>query len=196
VKDPLAGYRKAINERKVSVLRYPASEPCPVGEGQFYKLQSCVIEIERPHRKIVKGKPAEWHVTFIRHEQDRVNLLRQSPPVHATGEQDASLNMTQAERARRDGNYTSTTYAAMPHEPESVGPDWQDKGAAERELKRQESRRALRAERDARDAARLVKAQGARVILESAKMGRDITPLLADIFARLKREADELDKAA
>jgi hypothetical protein len=186
--DPLAGYRRQINERKVAVLRFPASKPCPVEPGQHHSLQSCVIEIESVHRKIIKGKEAEWHVTFIRHEQDKVNLLRQSPPVHASSEQDANLDLSKAERARRDGNYTGTTYSAMPHEPESVGPDWEDKRAAERELQRQEERRARMTEAREREEAEKAIARFKTEIRGKVGKGKDLTPLLADVFERLARD--------
>lgn len=189
--DPLAGYRKQINERKVAVLRFPASKPCPVEAGERYPHQSCVIEIESVHRKIIKGKEAEWHVTFIRHEQDKINLLRQSPPVHASSEQDANLDLSKAERARRDGNYTGTTYSAMPNEPESVGPDWQDKRAPERELQRQEERRARMTEAREREEAEKAAARFKHELLGKVGKGKDLTPLLADVFERLARDERE-----
>jgi hypothetical protein len=185
--DALAGYRRQINERKVAVLRFPASKPCPVEPGQHHSLQSCVIEIESVHRKIIKGKEAEWHVTFIRHEPDHKHFLRQSPPVHASSEQDANLDLSKAERARRDGNYTGTTYSAMPNEPESVGPDWEDKRAPERELQRQEERRArVTAQRNDAEVDKLA-ARVKQVGKQVGRNGVDLTPALADIYERLAK---------
>lgn len=190
--DPLKGQRKAVNERKASILRWPADTECPVEPGDRFKLQSCEIEIETVSRKLVKGRPAEWHATFIRHEPDRTYLLRFTPPTRAPHASDSTLGMTETEKARIEGNYTSTVHSASPQEPESVGPEWKDKNAPERELRRQEERRqriaAERAEREAAQAAARVK----QSVLTLGRKGHDLTPLLADIFERLavaEREA-------
>jgi hypothetical protein len=147
VKDPLAGMRLSIAEKTIKVLRWPADEPCPVEKGEKFEVRGAVIEIETINRKIVKGAPAEWHATFIRHEPDRVHLLRQNPPVHAGSEKDLDIALPAAERARRDGNYTSSRVSAMPMEPESVGPDWIDPRSAERSLLHKEARKDLERER-------------------------------------------------
>lgn len=145
--DPLAGFRKSIAEGKVKVLRWPADEECPVEKGQRYKIRGVEIEIESIKRKINKGQPAEWHVTFIRHEPDRVFLLRQAPPVHAGSEKDRDIDLNATERARRDGSYTSSRVSAVPHEPESVGPEWSDPNAAQREEWRRMARAQVEKER-------------------------------------------------
>lgn len=138
--DPLAGKRTAIADGKLQVLRWPADRPCPVNTGDRYPLRGGItIEIERVTRKLIKGKGAEWHAVFIRHEQDRVYLLRRTPSGMPSGygEQDG---LTDIERARREGNYTSSQQQALHREPESVGPDWKDPGVAEREQRRMEAR--------------------------------------------------------
>lgn len=147
MKDPLAGMRLGIAERKIKVLRWPADRPCPVDKGDKFEIRGIVIEIESINRKIVKGAPAEWHATFIRHEPDRVHLLRQAPPVHAGSEKDLDLDISAEERARRDGNYTSSRVSAMPMEPESVGPEWADPKAAENEVRRHAARKEIERER-------------------------------------------------
>ena len=147
MKDPLAGMRLGIAERKIKVLRWPADVPCPVKKGDRFEIRGVVIQIESINRKIVKGAPAEWHATFIRHEPDRVHLLRQAPPVHAGSEKDLDLDISAEERARRDGNYTSSRVSAMPMEPESVGPEWEDPRAAEKELMRQTARKDIERQR-------------------------------------------------
>jgi hypothetical protein len=185
VTDPLAGKRKAINEGKVTVLRYPASKPCPIEVGEKHTLQSCVIEVERITRKLIKGKEAEWHVTFIRHEEDRPYLLRFTPPAHADRDDRRDADASAIERARVESAYTSTTHAASPHEPESVGPDWEDKHKAERELERQKAREERfnveRQNQEVDRAAARVKQVGKTL----GEKGVDLTEDLAEIYARL-----------
>lgn len=138
--DPLAGKRTAIADGELKVLRWPADRPCPVDPGDRFPIRGgTIIEIERVTRKLIKGKPAEWHATFIRHERDRVYLLRRTPSGMPSGygEQDG---LTDIEKARREGNYTSSQQQALHREPESVGPDWHDPGVAERERTRQQAR--------------------------------------------------------
>jgi hypothetical protein len=147
MKDPLAGMRRAIAERKLKVLRWPADKDCPVEKGQMFEVGSIKIEIETINRKLLPGKQAEWHVTFIRHEPDRYYFLRQAPPVHAGSEKDLDLDLSATERARRDGSYTSSKVAASPGEPETVGPDWEDPNSAERELWRHDARREIERKR-------------------------------------------------
>jgi hypothetical protein len=191
VTDPLAGKRKAINEGKVTVLRYPASKPCPVRPGERHALQSCVIEIERVIRKLIKGKEAEWHVTFIRHEEDRPYLLRFTPPAHADRDDRRDADASAIERARVESAYTSTTHAASPHEPESVGPDWEDKHKAERELERQKAREERMTVDDNEEAVKKLAARVKQVGLTRARGGHDLTHLLADVYERLAAEEQE-----
>lgn len=194
--DALAGYREAINERKVTVLKWPASKPCPVEKGERYKLRSCEVEIDTINRKLVKGKGAEWHVTFVRHERDVPQLLRFTPPTRAPRETDSQLGMTETEKARREGNYTSSLKSASPHEPESVGPDWVDPARGTRELKRQEARRQERAERDARETSRLVRERVTHIFMEAVKNGNDISSAVTAIYALLDEASQGTQRAA
>ena len=145
--DPLKGMRRKIANGEIKVLRWPADQPCPVKNGDRFKVQGIEIEIHSVNRHIAPGKPVEWHATFIRHEKDRVYLLRQAPPVHATHETLDDISVSKAERARRDGNYTSSRVSAVPDEPESVGPDWKDQMAERRRLRHQEQRREVERKR-------------------------------------------------
>ena len=145
--DPLKGMRRKIANGEVKVLRWPADQPCPVQNGDRFKVQGIEIEIHSVKRHIAPGKPVEWHATFIRHEKDRVYLLRQAPPVHATHETLEDISVSKAERARRDGNYTSSRVSAVPDEPESVGPDWKDDMAEKRRLRHQQERREVERKR-------------------------------------------------
>jgi hypothetical protein len=183
--DPLAGYRKQINERRITTLIWPADQPCPVEKGQMYELQSCTIEIEQPSRKLIKGRQAEWHVKFVRHEVDRPQLLRYIPPTRAPTGDDGNLNLTDTERARRESAYTSTSHAASPHEPESVGPDWEDKRRGERELERQAARKSMeRQDAEIDKAAARLKQVGKTL----GANGHDLTHLLEDVYERLATE--------
>ena len=147
MKDPLAGWRNKIADFETSLIRYPADRECPVKKGQTYQLRGCSIVIESVKRKLIPGKTPEWHVSFVRHEDDRVYLLRQSPPVHANSEQDSHLNISAQERARRDGQYTSSSVSAVPQEPESVGPEWKDPTAEARRARLAELRAEVIQER-------------------------------------------------
>lgn len=145
--DPLAGMRKKIASGEIRVLRWPGDRDCPVQNGQRFQVQGVEIEIHSIKRHIAAGKPVEWHATFIRHEKDRVYLLRQAPPVHATHEKPDEVSGSLAERARRDGNYTSSRVSAVPDEPETVGPDWKDQNAEVRRLRHKEHRSQIERER-------------------------------------------------
>jgi hypothetical protein len=149
--DPLAGWRNKIADFETSLIRYPADRDCPVKKGEVYHLRGCSITIESITRKLPAGRPAEYHVTFIRHEDDRVYLLRQSPPVHANSEHDQHINISAQERARRDGQYTSSSVSAVPQEPESVGPEWKDPTAEARRARLAELRAEVTQERQAEE---------------------------------------------
>ena len=45
-------------------------------------------------------------------------------------------------KAAAESAYTSSQHGALPNEPESVGPDWEDKGRAKREKDRLDERKA------------------------------------------------------
>lgn len=146
--------KRSIAHGETRRLTWPANKPCPVEKGDRFEIRKWLtIEIEKISRRIPKGKPAEWQAEFIRHEADRPQLLRRTPsglplqPHEMTG-------LTEIERARRDGNYTSAPGLALIDEPESVGPDWHDPGVAEREQTRQQAREDQEMERQLRDARR------------------------------------------
>jgi len=189
--DPLKGLRKGINDREIKTLIWPASAPCPVEKGERYELQSCVIEIDKVSRKLIKGREAEWQATFVRHEQERVNLLRAAPPKRAPDESDAHLGLSETEKARREGQYTTSRFAAMSDEPESVGPDWEDKKRGERELERQKERQKrfdqTRQDQDVDRAAARLKQVGKTL----GANGVDLTHMLDDIVERLALEEKE-----
>jgi len=184
--DPLKGMRRAIAQGKMRVLRWPADQDCPVEKGERFKVQSIEIEIESIQRKIVKGKPPEWHATYIRHEKDRHYYLRQAPPVHATHEKDQDLDADMAERARKDGHYTSSRLTAVPDEPETVGPDWKDPGAERRRLRHKEHRKEV--ERERRE--RLLH----RRLGEALKAADDDTHVM--ILAQVSKLVEPPDQAA
>lgn len=200
MKDPLAGKRRDIMARKVKVLIWPAVDDngftlgCPVEKGQRFDVSGVpVIEIERVTRKLPAGRKAEWHATFIRHEVDRPQLLRRVPsglPSKAS----EHVGLTEQEKARRESAYTSSIGLSLgKEEPESVGPDWIDPNAAEREVQRQMDRRdTMKQEDDLLKAAIRLKQVGK----QSSRKGRDLTPLLRDIFDRLAEEERELRDAA
>ena len=189
--DPLTGYRNAISRGDCRRLVFPADKPCPVKPGDRFHLRSCEIVIEKVGRKLVKGRQPEWHATFVRIDKEQVYMLRRTPPTHAGTEQDLNLDITDTERARRDGNYTASRFAALENEPESVGPDWEDKGMAERELRRQEERKARitaeRSDAEVDKAAARLKQVGRTL----GRSGHDLTPLLDEIYERLAREEQE-----
>lgn len=192
--DPLAGKRRLIAERKVSVLVWPAVGedgdvlPAPVAKGDRFLVHGVPeIVIESCNRKLPAGKPAEWHASFVRLEVDRPQLLRRVPS-GLPSRHDRSVGLSDIERARVEGNYTSSVRMALVDEPESVGPDWKDTGVAEREARRLKDRRVVQDEEtEARKAAARVK----QVVLETGRKGKDLTPLLDDIYARLAEETKE-----
>jgi hypothetical protein len=184
--DPLKGMRRAIAQGKMRVLRWPADQDCPVEKGERFKVQSIEIEIDSIQRKIVKGKPPEWHATYVRHEKDRHYYLRQAPPVHATHEKDQDLDADMAERARKDGHYTSSRLTAVPDEPETVGPDWKDPGAEKRRLRHKEHRNEV--ERERRE--RLLH----RRLGEALKAADDDTHVM--ILAQVSKLVEPPDQAA
>lgn len=188
--DPLAGQRAGLLEGKLTRLRWPGDEECPVAPGDRFTLRSCEVVIEKVERRLVKGRPPEWQATFIRLEPDRRYLLRRNPPVHPSPDLDTDLSM--AERARRDGNYTASSVAAIPQEPESVGPDWIDKEAPARELARQNERKDAMDEAQNGEEIRRLKARVTQVASEAGRAGRDLTPLLDDIYQRLAEEEREV----
>lgn len=188
--------RRDIAERKLQVLRWPADGPCPVKKGERFKILGFVIEIETIQRKLIPGKPAEYHVTFIRHEPDRVYLLRQGKPVNADQKKDVDIDLPATERARRDGEYTASRVSALHMEPESVGPDWFDYKRAKRERDHQNDLKEMKRRKYHNDSRRRLKLALEQVIRENTKRGYDITPLMQDILARLEQEKRQNNLAA
>jgi hypothetical protein len=187
-------------QRGAKVLVWPAVDEdaqtllCPVEKGQRIPVPGVpVIEIENVARKLPAGRKAEWHATFIRHEADRPQLLRRVPSGLASSVRDV-VGLSESEKARRDGEYTSSLALSLgKEEPESVGADWTDPNAAEREVQRQMDRRdVMKQEDELLKAATRLKQVGK----QSNRKGRDLTPLLKDIFDRLAREERELRDAA
>lgn len=189
--DPLAGQRRAINARTARILTWPHDAGCPVKVGDRFKLASCEVEITRVKESIKPGRDPLWVAEFTRHEQERTYFLRAAPPAHADGEEDTRLDAASIKKAGVESAYTSSPVAAIQNEPESVGPDWEDKGMAERELRRQEERKARmtteRAEAEVDKAAARLKQVGRTL----GRNGRDLTPLLDEIYERLAREERE-----
>lgn len=194
MKDPLAGKRKAISRKDVTVLIWPAVNskgkplPAPVQKGDRFRVSGVpVIEIERVSRKLPAGRKPEWHATYVRHEVDRPVLLRRVPSGMPDGP-DKVRGRSEQERARVESSYTSSPKLAVVDEPESVGPDWVDPGAAAREKRRLEDRRSVvDQEAEVMKAAARLKQVGK----EQARKGKDLTYLLEDIYERLAQETKE-----
>ena len=185
--DPLAGLRDKINNGDIAVLRFPAAKDCPVAKGDTFELRSCSIVIESVNRKLPAGKPAEWHVQFVRLDVDRPQLLRRVPSGLPTPH-DRHDGLSAIERARRESAYTSSPKQALVDEPESVGPDWKDPGAAARETKRLEAvKERMSEERVLREATNLA-ARVKQEVIERGAKGHDLTHLLADVYERLANE--------
>lgn len=189
--DPLAGLRDKINNGDVSVLRFPANRDCPVAKGDTFELRSCSIVIESVNRKLPAGKPAEWHVQFVRLDVDRPQLLRRVPSGLPTPH-DKHDGLSAIERARRESAYTSSPQQALDREPESVGPDWKDPGVTERKKRHLEAMKEERAEELAREQIRKLKARLDQVAIPMGKKGKDLTSELQPIYDRL----NEMEEAA
>lgn len=197
MKDPLAGKRKAIARKDVTVLIWPAVNskgellPAPVAKGERYEVHGVPeILIESCNRKLPAGKPPEWHATFVRLEVDRPQLLRRVPS-GLPSSADRADGRSDVERARVESAYTSSARLALVDEPESVGPDWKDPGVAEREKNRQEAVKArMSEERVLREATNLA-ARVKQEVIERGSKGEDLTHLLADVYARLAKERKE-----
>lgn len=190
--DPLAGLRTQIVDWQLKVLRWPADQPCPVKVGDRFPIRggTITIEINRVTRKLVRGKGAEWHATFIRHEKDRPQLLRFTPPTRPPRVADQLIGLTETERARRESAYTSSLNQASPEEPESVGPDWEDPHRMNRELNRQHARREQEIER-----------QEAAARRELGRLLRGLTldqreEMLRDLCHLLNTASHDFDRAA
>jgi hypothetical protein len=64
--DPLAGQRRAINDRETERLLWPdEGKGCPVEVGEVFKLATCHIEITRCQR-VQRGREWLWRSEFRR----------------------------------------------------------------------------------------------------------------------------------
>lgn len=199
MKDPLAGKRRGIINRETKVLIWPAvnnegvTVPCPVEKGDRFNVSGVpVIEIEKVARKLPAGRRAEWHATYIRHEVDRPQLLRRVPsglPSKAS----EHVGLTEQEKARRESAYTSSLALSLGREePESVGPDWDDPGVAEREDRRKAAQRERQHERE-------VQATKSRLnrLIRNAKTPQEAEWLLGQIISLCEAaEKGDMDRAA
>jgi len=185
-----------VNERRARVLQWPHGDSCPVRVGERFELQSCVIEITRVRESLKaadeEGRPRSlWIAEFTRHEEEKPQLLRFVPPTRQPSRSDDNLDLSATERARRESAYTSTSHAASPHEPETVGADWEDKNRGKRELERQAAyRERMDEERTLVEATKLAARVKQEVIARGAK-GEDLTHLLADVYERLAGDQKE-----
>lgn len=184
--------------RGAKVLVWPAVDAssqmlaCPVEKGQRIPVEGIpVIEIEAVTRKLPAGRKAEWHATFIRHEEDRPQLLRRVPSGLATSTRE-HVGLSEIEKARRDGAYTSSPALALNDESESVGPDWEDRGRMNRKVTHLKDRESVRAEDDLKR-----QRKAAKATLDAALAG--LSPenqqrLLAQVISQC--EAARMEKAA
>lgn len=180
-----------MNERKARILQWPHAGKCPVEVGERFELQSCVIEITRVRESLKAGADPLWIAEFTRHEEEKPQLLRFVPPTRQPSRSDDNLDLSATERARRESAYTSTSHAASPHEPETVGADWEDKNRGKRELERQAAyRERMDEERTLVEATKLAARVKQEVIARGAK-GEDLTHLLADVYERLAGDQKE-----
>ena len=179
-----------MNERRARVLQWPHGDSCPVRVGERFELQSCVIEITRVRESLKaadeEGRPRSlWIAEFTRHEQEKVFLLRSAPPAHADHEEQTDLDAAAIKKAAAESAYTSSQHGALPNEPESVGPDWEDKHKAEREAKRQaERRKAMTVEKHDQEVDRAADTLK-RVGKSLGRNGVDLTDTLSDLYAKL-----------
>jgi hypothetical protein len=182
--DPLAGRRSSISKsvrNGATAFTLPANVVAP---GEIYHLSCGVIRIDSVTEKIVKGqRSTEWVVKFTRLMEDRLYFLRTITPSLKPGEKrgTGAISAAEAEEARIAGNYRSKA------EPEgdplpTVPPNWEDKGRAMREQRRQESVGELIRERQAHNM--------------RAQLGRVLKGLSPDAKVRvLSHIASECEKA-
>ena len=185
-----------MNERKARILQWPHGDSCPVRVGERFELQSCVIEITRVRESLKaadeEGRPRSlWIAEFTRHEEEKVFLLRSAPPAHADQEEQTDLDAAAIKKAAAESAYTSSQHGALPNEPESVGPDWEDKGRAKREKDRLDERKAAMSEAMLEMEAKKLAARAKQVVLERGRKGEDLTHLLSDVYERLACERKE-----
>ena len=207
---------KAFRRRKFPHLEWDEPFDCPATvviesrkstgvrkDGTRFTVESpeLSVTVVNLKRKLIKGEGAVYRPTEIKVVDLRPEtLLRKSLPVVRVGKgTDHSVKpptRASIEKARIDGAYTDKTALALTGpgatDPgEGNPPDWQDKGAAERELKRQEERRAeMSVERHDAEVDRAA-IQLKRIGKRLGRKGVDLTPTLAELYERLaKMEKD------
>jgi hypothetical protein len=189
--DPLKGQRRAVLSGEINVFRWPHKGPCPVSVGNRFPVGHIEVEITRVKESLKAGRLPLWIAEFTRIEPDTVHLLRSAPPAHDDGAEQHDLDDREIRKAAAASAYTSSPYAAVPNEPESVGPDWEDKKRGERELERQQARKARmtveQSDAEVDKAAARLKQVGKTL----GRNGRDLTELLADVYERLAEEERE-----
>lgn len=156
--DPLEGRRRELSTAirdGATVIIFPGEE-CPVRKGEVYHLASGRILIDRCARKIVKGRPTECHVGFIRLLEERPRFLRRVVPGAKTDELVKPPNALDIERARIDGNYRTSPERGG-DDLAVVPPDWEDRGVTERKKKLKEARAEIERERLEADAMAAIK---------------------------------------
>jgi len=193
--DPLQGHRMRITE---SIRNGAATFTLPaelVFKGDRYHLPCGEIRVDKVSKKLVKGQAdSEWVVHFTRLMADSPQLLRRVPS-GLPDRSDSAAGLSDTERARIDSAYTSSlTLSLGKEEPESVGPHWEDRNRAEREKERQVAvSERMSEERVLREATNLA-ARVKQEVIERGAKGKDLTPLLADVYERLA--ADDMEEAA
>jgi hypothetical protein len=183
--DPLKGQRRAVLSGEINVFRWPHKGPCPVSVGNRFPVGHIEVEITRVKESLKAGRLPLWIAEFTRIEPDTVHLLRSAPPAHDDGAEQHDLDDREIRKAAAASAYTSSPYAAVPNEPESVGPDWEDKKRGERELERQQVRKARmtveQSDAEVDKAAARLKQVGKTL----GRRGVDLTDDLRDIYERL-----------
>lgn len=202
-RDPLAGYRKAINDGTVKALTFDGNKPCPVNKGDRFRLRSCEIVIDEVEKKrTLDGR--EWVVRWTRIERDRLYLLRRSvggnPPRDEYGAPipltpDGMLISADVKSATIDGNYTESEYVAVTDEPEAIDPEIVEATAIHQQGKIRD-----RAERERRAAAfrSLPLADQVRLLTENIDLLNDkhVRSELRQLQRTTLRAAEKLGIAA
>lgn len=186
--DPLAGHRRALLDGRL-LITFDAGVPCPLEPGERFQLQGCVVTVHKVTRKLIKGTGSVWVVAFNREDVEPVYLLRSAPPAHSDRPSELNLDADAIRKAGVESAYTSSPVAAIPTEPESVGPDWKDTRAPQRELERQQARTARQKQVAQEGQVDRLVARVRQVGTEQARAGVDVGPLLDDIYVRLAQAA-------
>ncbi|HTU16328.1 MAG TPA: hypothetical protein VMF31_14160 [Solirubrobacterales bacterium] len=190
--DPFLGRRRSTGDEvregaKVIVFPAPGKNPvCPVLKGEIYHLAGERILVDTVTRKVIKGRDAEWHIGFIRLQRDRVLLLRQTVPGPRQNETVKEPTAEEVERARIDGNYTSSRHQSDggTDAGEAVPTDWVDKGAEARRDLAREHRAEIRGKEDQLRQKRAAKAKIDETYASLSPDGK------ARLLERIKAECD------